>query len=182
LEIIGIYPPYIYSVSYDEESEDEFHRLFRYWNDVDEVNQFMEANQMYLRASIFKDAHEPEEATRQVLREASELEELFEDLYKNVKMGKKPDYDTFFKYLEGKYKFVTEWVPMKSYGPIRPSLLRIYAIKMNPNTYLVTGGGIKLTDTIQNSPGLKDHVIQNLDRVRKFLRENGISDSDDMTN
>jgi hypothetical protein len=58
----------------------------------------------------------------------------------------------------------------------------IMMTKKSRNTYLVTGGGIKLADTIQNSPGLKDHVIQNLDRVRKFLRENGISDSDDMTN
>jgi hypothetical protein len=38
-----------------------------------------------------------------------------------------------------------------------------------------------LADTIQNSPDLKEHVIQNIDRVRRFLKENGITDNDDMT-
>ena len=71
---------------------------------------------------------------------------------------------------------------MKSYSGGRPPLLRIYAIKMNKNTYLITGGGIKLSDTIQNSPGLRDHVLQDIDRVRNWLKVNGILDSDDMNN
>lgn len=69
---------------------------------------------------------------------------------------------------------------MKSYGPNSPSLLRMYAIKMEDNVYLITGGGIKLADTIQNSPGLKDHVLQNIDRVKRYLKEEGIIDSEDM--
>lgn len=71
---------------------------------------------------------------------------------------------------------------MKSYGDGRPSLLRMYAIKMDRNTYLITGGGIKLGATIQESPGLQDHVIQNIDKVRAWLKENGIMDADDMEN
>jgi hypothetical protein len=71
---------------------------------------------------------------------------------------------------------------MKSYGTFRPSLLRIYAIKMEANTYLITGGGIKLADTIQNSPDLKDHILQDIDLVRDYLKRNGIMDSDDIEN
>lgn len=67
-----------------------------------------------------------------------------------------------------------------NYGTIKPSLLRMYAIKMSANVYLITGGGIKLADTIQNSPGLKDRVLQDIDKVRTFLKENGIWDSDDL--
>lgn len=69
---------------------------------------------------------------------------------------------------------------MKSYGPIRPSLLRMYAIRFASNMYLITGGGIKLADTIQNSPDLKDHVLQNIDKVRSWLKAKGIYDSDDI--
>lgn len=94
----------------------------------------------------------------------------------------KPDFDTHFRYLEGKYKYELEWQPVKSYGTIHPSFLRMYAIKMGTNTYLITGGGIKLADTIQNSPDLKKHVLQNIERVRRFLKRNGIMDSDDMGN
>ena len=99
---------------------------------------------------------------------------------KNATDGKKPDFDSHFKSLEGKYKYELQWPPMKSYGTIRPSLLRMYAIKMKENVYLITGGGIKLSDTIQNSPVLKEHVIQDIDRVRSFLKENGIMDNEDI--
>ena len=61
-------------------------------------------------------------------------------------------------------------------------MLRLYAIKIETNVYLITGGGIKLADTIQNSPGLKDHVIQNIDLVRNWLKEHGIEDKEDLTN
>lgn len=55
-------------------------------------------------------------------------------------------------------------------------------IKMKANTYLITGGGIKLADTIQNSPDLKDHILQDIDLVRDYLKRNGIMDSDDIEN
>lgn len=56
----------------------------------------------------------------------------------------------------------------------------MYAIKLDSNSYLITGGGIKLGDTIQNSPDLKDHVLQNIDKVKAWLKQNGISDSNDL--
>ena len=182
MKIIEIYPPYIYSVQYDDKDENEFDRLFQLWNDVSVVSQFMEENQVYLNSIVWQKIPEPEDAARQVLDEAADLEDFFEELNKNTTIGKQPDFDSHFRYLEGKYKYELERPPMKSYGTVRPSLLRIYAIKMDRNTYLITGGGIKLADTIQNSPDLKEHILQNIDKVRDFLRANGIMDSDDMGN
>ena len=180
VEIVAIYPQYIYSIQYEEQNENEFDRLFALWNDVDYVNQFLVNNQKYLSLPTWQQIQEPEDAARQVLAEAANLEELFEDLYQNVLHGRKPDFDRHFSFWEGKYKYSLQWPPMKSYGTYRPSLLRIYAVKMEKNLYLITGGGIKLADTIQNSPDLKDHVLQNIDKVRTFLRENGILEAEDM--
>ena len=154
--------------------------MFQLWNDVSYVIQFMEDNREFLNSAIWQKISIPEEAARQVLNEAIELEDLFEGLNKNTTTGRQPDFDTHFRYLEGKYKYELERPPMKSYGTVRPSLLRIYAIKMDRNTYLITGGGIKLADSIQNSPDLKDHILQNIARVRDFLKVNGIIDNDDM--
>lgn len=182
MEIVSIYPPYIYSIKYDRWDENEFDRLFQLWNDVGTVAQFIRDNSHCLKSAFWRDNIEPEDATRQVLDEAESLETLFDELNENTSTGQKPDFDSHFQYLEGKYKYVLEWQPMKSYGTSRPSLLRIYAIKMKPNTYLITGGGIKLADTIQNSPDLKEHIIQDIDLVRSYLKENGIMDSDDMEN
>ncbi len=181
MDIISVYPPYIYSIRYDGQTESEYDRLFENWNNVDYVNQFMLEHKEFLQSYIWNKINEPEEATRQVLNEAEELELFFDELFNNTQEGLKPDFDEHFTYLNGKYAYLLELQPMKSYGTKRPSLLRIYAIKMGQNIYLITDGGIKLADTIQNSPDLKDHVIQNIDRVIAYLKENGILDENDMT-
>lgn len=182
MEIIAIFPPYIYSVKYDGQDENEFDRLFAEWNDVESIMDFFEKNRDYLRTDVWKTVSEPEVAARQVLNEATALEQLFDDMAKHSGVGEEPDFDSHFHYLEGKYKYELEYPPMKSYGNNSPSLLRLYAIKMDTNVYLITGGGIKLSDTIQNSPGLKNHVLQNIDYVRRWLKANGIMDGEDMDN
>lgn len=70
--------------------------------------------------------------------------------------------------------------PVKSYGTDSPSLLRLYAIRLEANCYLIVCGGIKLGRTIQNSPVLKDKVFNKIDSVLNYLRANGITDGDDI--
>lgn len=103
------------------------------------------------------------------------------NLNENSRKGIIPDFDSHFKYLEGKYKYEIQWQPMKSYGTGTPSFLRMYAIKLEPpNTYIITGGGIKLADKIQNSPEIKEHILKDIDRIRDFLKSNGIFDNEDL--
>ncbi|MCD8268480.1 MAG: hypothetical protein LUD46_08485 [Parabacteroides sp.] len=180
MEIITIFTSYIYSIKNDGQDENEFDRLLAEWNDVESVAKFLKENQDYLKTDVWKIISEPEAAALQVLDEAEALEMLFEELNKHTEVGEKPDFDSHFHYLEGKYKYELKYPPMKSYGEGSPSLLRLYAIKMGKNTYLITGGGIKLADTIQNSPGLREHILQNIDRVRSWLKSNGIMDNEDM--
>lgn len=183
MEIVQIYKePYIFSIKYDDEDENEFDRLFDQWNDMGYVAQFFDLYQDYLKTPFWQNALQPEEAARQVIQEAADLEDLFDELYQNTLNGEEADFDSHFCFLDGKYKCEFDRPPMKSYGTRRPSFLRIYAIKMQDNTYLITGGGIKLAEKIQDSPELKDHVLSNIDKVRKFLIENGIMDSDDLKN
>ncbi len=178
--IDSIFPPYIYSIHYDAEEDNEYDRLFDAWNDPEYVTGFMCDNQDYLQSDTWIQIQNPEDAAKQVMSEAEELENQFEALADNSDNGTKPDFDSLFHYLEGKYKYELEIAAMKSYGPYRPSLLRMYAIRMKPNCYLITGGGIKLAKKIQDSPELKDHALQNIDRVKDYLLRNGISDSNDI--
>lgn len=182
MEIIAIFPPHIYSVKYDDKDSNEYDRLFDEWNDLTSVLDFLMQHKEMLKATVWEKVSEPELAAKQVLEEAEALELLFEELSSHTANGEEPDFDSHFHYLDGKYKFEMEYAPMKSYGDCRPSLLRMYAIKLDRNTYLITGGGIKLGATIQESPDLQDHVIQNIDVVRTWLKENGIMDADDLQN
>jgi len=61
--------------------------------------------------------------------------------------------------------------------PRHASWLRIYAIKLEPGIYIVTGGAIKLTRTMQG----REHTLIELarmEKVRRFLLDNDIVDKD----
>jgi hypothetical protein len=56
-------------------------------------------------------------------------------------------------------------------------VLRIYAIKIEPGVYLVTGGAIKLTATmVERSHTLAE--LAKMERVRNYLLDNGVFDLD----
>ena len=57
------------------------------------------------------------------------------------------------------------------------SWLRIYAIKLDEGTYLVTGGAIKLTHLMAE----REHTLnefRKMEMVRNYLLDNGVRDAD----
>lgn len=55
------------------------------------------------------------------------------------------------------------------------SWLRIYALKFEPDTYLITGGAIKLTRTMGEREHTRKELLR-MDQVRAFLLEQGAVD------
>lgn len=184
LEIVEIYKDRLYSIQFDEEILNEYHRVFREWHDIDYLVGFFSKNERYVDTPFWKDAgldaKTPEYSAQKVIDEANELETHIKELIENMEEGREPDLDSYFHFLEGKYKCLWSLEPMKSYGTGSPSLLRLYAIKLESNCYLIVYGGIKLGDTIQNSPVLKDNVFKKIDNVLSFLKANGITDGEDI--
>lgn len=181
MEIIQIYEQYLYSVKYDSCIENEYDRLFNdEWCDIASIVTFMHENKKYLGTGIWTNVADPFSAAQKVARERAALQYKFKELLENTKRGIQPDLDSHFHFLDGQYYGTFTLTPMKSYGTENPSFLRIYAIKVDTNSYIITGGGIKLCKTIQDSPGLKDHVIKNIDKVRNYLLQNGIETTGDI--
>ena len=61
--------------------------------------------------------------------------------------------------------------------PNRQSWLRLYAIKLNVGIYIITGGAIKLTRTMQE----REHTLIELERmekVRNFLLNEHVFDEE----
>ena len=57
------------------------------------------------------------------------------------------------------------------------SWLRVYAIRLEKNVFVITGGAIKLTRTMQE----RSHTQAELDKLnqcRQYLASNGVFDSD----
>lgn len=184
MEIVEIYKDWLYSISFDEEDLTEYHRVFREWHDLDYLVNFFTNNKSCLRTNFWinagLDPDNPELSAERVINEANNLEEYIKKLVANCSRGIKPDFDEYFHFLGGKYKCLWSMEPVKSYGTDMPSLLRLYAIKMDTNCYLIVYGGIKLGETIQNSPVLKDKVFNKIDSVLNFLKANGITSSEDI--
>ncbi len=184
MEIVEIYKDWLYSIAFDEEDLSEYHRVFREWHDLDFLIDFFVENKDFVNSTFWKNAgldpENPELSAEKVIDEANDLEVYIKKLVENMDLGIEPDFDKYFHFLDGKYKCVWSLEPMKAYGTATPSLLRLYAIKIESNCYLIVYGGIKLGETIQNSPVLKDNVFKKIDAVLNFLKMNGIADGDDI--
>ena len=78
-----------------------------------------------------------------------------------------------------KYKSDTasKWREEAEYRRRNARWLRLYAIRFQRNSYLVTGGAIKLTHTMQE----REHTLEELrklEKVRNFLLSEGACDMD----
>ena len=173
--------PYLLSVRKDGEDMSVYDKLLDELKDIGAVIVFLEENREFLRNDVWNDYGNVESAARRIAEEADEMEETLERLVHNTLKGTPPDLDSVFHYLNGEFSEVYEHTPVKSYGSgDRPSFLRLYAIKFASNQYVITGGGIKLGSKIQNSPGLKEHVIEDIKAVREWLKKNYVDTIDDI--
>ncbi len=184
MEIREIYKGCLYSIKFDEAVTDEYSRVIALWKDLDYLVDFFKENAREVDQPFWREVglnpDTPIASAERVAGEAIVLAARIGQLAQNAKDGKIPDFEDFFHPLGGKYSYVRELEPHKSYGTFNPSLLRLYAIKLERNVYLIVFGGIKLGSTIQNSPGLKEQVFNRIDNVITFLKANGILEGDDI--
>ena len=113
------------------------------------------------------------DAVMDTVEDAKHLECLMLDISPDANL------DILFKHLENS-RFAEMSLgreKAKGEGVQHPSWLRIYAIKIEPGVYLVTGGAIKLTATMAE----RKHTMAELakmERVRNYLMDNGVFDFD----
>ena len=184
MDIREIYAGYLYSIKFDEADTDEFSRVLNLWRDLDYLVDFFRTNAKEVDQPFWRevglDPANPIASAERVASEAIILAAHIRDLAYNASEGELPDFEDFFQPLGGKYSYLREFEPHKSYGTFTPSLLRLYAIKLETNVYLIVFGGIKLGRTIQNSPGLREQVFNRIDNVITFLKVNGIYEGEDI--
>ena len=87
----------------------------------------------------------------------------------------KKDMDRILKLLTSIVKTMNEKVKKKwfEWDPL-------VAIRFEVNCYLIVYGGVKLNDTIQNSPVLQENVFRKIDKVKQYLLDEAILDIDDI--
>ena len=162
----------LWAVRYEGERSNCFDLLFSSWYDMNWLKKFFEENLSDL--SSFFHITDVYEAVMETIDEAKRLECLMLDI------SPEADLDVLFKHLENNRFSEMALGREKTKGDggfRRPSWLRIYAIKIEPGVYLITGGAIKLTATMAE----RSHTLAELgkmERVRNYLLDNGVFDLD----
>ena len=62
-------------------------------------------------------------------------------------------------------------------GKLKENILRYYAIKLDENCFVITGGAIKMSQTMQEHPDTTNE-LKKLEKARAYLKQNGVFDED----
>lgn len=158
----------LYAIKYFGESSDEFERLFNLWNDTNYIHEYVVLNNDYLQTLFFKNRTR-DEIIGQIYEEAQLLESL---LYEFTKKGFESDVtlQMLFKPLadtEHTTPILQKTKAKIAEKSIKNPILRIYALRMGNNTFVITGGAIKLTRAMKEHP---DTIIEleKLGKVKSF--------------
>lgn len=163
---------HLWAVKEPDKELDELTLLFEQWNDADYLFRFFKENIDDLK-SYFKI-----ERISQAIQDTFEDSDVLEELILTFPYTE--ELDTLFRPLDVSDTRNVELTRQKARNWERErhdSWLRIYAIRLEPNVYVVTGGAIKLTKTMQD----KEHTMIELNKLNKckeFLKRHGVFDKD----
>lgn len=171
----------LYAIKYNTEENNEFNRLFNDWSDIEFLEAFFEEHKNDLQRKFYNNIS-IEKAIENTIDEANKLEQK---LMKIAKSGKTNNYhtlQTIFKPLNNNNEYpFPEYQKSKVYGDKWKSWLRIYAIRLEPNVFVITGGAIKLTRTMNEREHLLNE-LQKLEQTKQYLIEQGVIDNSDIIN
>lgn len=163
---------HLWAVKAQDKEADELTLLFRNWTNGDYLLDFFMEHFDDLKGYFH--IERLDEAVSDTFEDAEALQELVLDFPYTEHL------DSLFKPLDITDAQSTELSREKARNWDRgrhASWLRIYAIRLEPDVYVVTGGAIKLTRTMQE----REHTaleLQKLNRCKAFLKSNGVFDQD----
>ncbi len=173
MEIVSIFADRLTSFRYGTDQPDEFSRLFSHWQDPEFLYSFFTEHSEDLQSGFFG-AISLQTAIRQTREEARRLEQKLLQLAS----GTPDNLDSIFELL--KPEEPVDLARAKAKGDKPKTWLRIYAIRLQANVYVITGGAIKLTRSMQDREHTKQE-LRKFERCKDFLRELGITDIDGLS-
>ena len=163
---------HLWSVKYPEKEADELTMLFRNWSNGNYLLDFFLSNMEDLKN--FFHVQRISEAIKDTVEDAQVLQKLILDFPYTEHL------DGLFHPLSLSDNRVTEMTREKARNWNRDrhaSWLRIYAIRVQEEVFVVTGGAIKLTPAMQDRPHTQEE-LEKLNQCREFLISNGVIDQD----
>ena len=155
---------------YEEDEINILQKTFENWSDWDYLEDFFEKNLTDL--SSYFHIVDIDEAIFDTIQDARTLECLILDLKPGTNL------DEIFRPLDNLRAREMMLSKEKAKGKTKnnhPSWLRLYAIRFEQGKYLITGGAIKLTRTMEERQHTLNELVK-MEQIRNYLIENGAFD------
>lgn len=162
------------SVKFTHEAYDEFETLMTNWSDTEFLYTFFDKHQKDLFSGFFDAFDTIDKAVLFTIKEIDDLNARLLECEHDPSV----DLDIIFKPL---HKSSTSIIrePSKAYGLSPKSWIRIYAIRVESGHYIISGGAIKLTRTMQEMAEGSEELIK-LKALEDYLKKNGIEEAYDL--
>jgi hypothetical protein len=186
MKIVRSFGPYdppeegLWSLVEEEGAMSELDKVFEQWRDPERMYACCEYHLDDLRDAFGYDIS-ARAAADELMEEAEDLEDLLYSLATQQLPGE--TLQTLFRPLKNSDTQLTELQLSKASAKTRRRKnpkLRLYAVRVDANTYLATGGAIKLTHLMEERP----HTMRQFERmtgVRDWLKDQGILFSEDLS-
>ncbi|HVI47613.1 MAG TPA: hypothetical protein VM802_22270 [Chitinophaga sp.] len=180
MKLIRIFTPEnsedgIWSVHSDSAKRNEFASFFKNINDIEYLREFFAKNANDLDNNPWG-TYTVEDAIIKTIEDAAEMEDTLEDCALQARRSNYYNLQHLFKPLNNFEYSIT--VHQKSKARIKRSWLRLYAIRVDINCFVVTGGAIKLTLDMRRD--YLQEELKKLEQTRIFLRENNFDYPEDL--
>ena len=165
MKIVHTFVPGLYAFKYSDKAFDELERLLDEWNDIEMLRKFFEENSKDLKYFQL----DVDDAIFETKKEASGLRKKLITL----STEENPELDSIFVNLNANEWRIIELAKQKS----KKRWLRLYALRIDTNTYVITGGAIKLTHEMK----IRLHTAKELDKLelcRNYLKDQNVFDID----
>ena len=155
----------VYAVRYPDEEDNELSKLLDKWNDTFYLRQlFRNKNKL----KTYFEIDDINVAVQDTLDDAAYLEDI-------ILNGKQEDLDDMFHPLSREDSTIVAYSRRKARNWERvdhDSWLRIYAIKLDPGVYVITGGAIKLARKMQDA-NATNNELQKLNALKQYFIDSG---------
>lgn len=163
---------HLWAVRFPEKEADELTLLFRKWGDMNYLLDFFRDNMDDLQENFH--VQRVRDAIQDTFTDADALEKMI------LGFPFTENLDSLFLPLSQADDRAVELTREKARNWDRErhaSWLRVYAIRVETNVFIITGGAIKLTPTMQDRPHTLEE-LKKMDRCRELLKTNGVFDRD----
>lgn len=166
MKIINIFAHRLFAFQYEGEADNEYDRLLDLWNDTEYVRDFLIEN---------KEDIPKNKSRKQFVEYIHEDAQSIDETLLRITDSDKETLSNFFQPLNNsEYQ-----VKVLSLQKGRQNCLRMYAIKIDEDTFVITGGAIKLR--LHHLMEHRAHTrleLQKIENAKAYLQENDIFDED----